>query len=161
MLTQKRLKEVLTYDPETGIFRWLITRNNFVQKGHIAGAINNQGYVVIKIDGVSYQAHRLAWLFAKGKWPDGILDHIDHCEANNSIANLRDILFAENYKNRRRRSDNTSGIAGVQFHNGKWQARIVVKGKRISLGHFDRLSDAAAARCVAKVKFGYHPNHGN
>lgn len=161
MLTLDRLKEVLAYDPETGIFRWTVTRNNYVRKDQIAGAINHQGYVVIKVDGVSYQAHRLAWLFVKGKWPEGVLDHIDHCESNNSIGNLRDIPNEENYKNRRRRSDNRSGIAGVMFHNGKWQARIVFEGKRISLGHFDRISDAARARHIAKSKFGYHPNHGN
>lgn len=161
LLTAEQLDELLAYDPKTGIFRWRVTRNNYVKKGRIAGTTSHQGYIVIKIDGISYQAHQLAWLAFYRKWPHELPDHEDHDSSNNAIKNLRDVSFDENMKNRKRRSDNTSGIAGVMFHNGKWQARIVANKKRISLGHFDTITEAAMAREQAKVKFGYHPNHGN
>ena len=160
LLSAEYVRDLLDYDPKSGLFRWKVTRNNYVQAGQIAGSISDRGYVAIKIDSISYQAHQLAWLIFYGCWPREIPDHIDHCESNNAIDNLRDVTFQENFKNRRRRSDNNSGIAGVAFHAGKWQARIVANGRRISLGHFDSIDDAAAAREAAKFKYGYHPNHG-
>jgi hypothetical protein len=160
LLTADYVRSLLSYDPKGGLLRWRVTRNNFVQAGQIAGSIGNQGYVVVKIDSISYQAHQIAWLIFYGHWPRQIPDHIDHCESNNSIDNLRNVSVKENFKNRRLRSINTSGVAGVNWHGGKWQARIVANGKRMSLGHYDSLEDAENARNSAKIKYGYHPNHG-
>jgi len=44
--------------------------------------------------------------------------------------------------------------------DSKWQAKIKVNGKDIDLGRFEKLEDAAEARRVATVQYGYHPNHG-
>lgn len=160
LLTLEQLDELLSYDSISGIFRWKVTRNNYVQAGQIAGSIGDQGYIAIKINGKSYQAHQLAWFIFYREWPREVPDHINHCESNNAIKNLRDVSSSDNYKNRRRRSDNKSGVVGVSLRSGKWQARIVADGRRISLGYFTSLADATAVRERAKLQYGYHPNHG-
>lgn len=71
MLTQKRLREVLSYDPATGIFRWTITRGANAKAGFVAGSPDVKGYLRIMIDGVTYKSHRLAWLYVYGERPIG------------------------------------------------------------------------------------------
>lgn len=87
MLTVERLRELLDYDPETGVFRWKEPRRK-CRVGEVAGSLRKDGYVKIQVDGRFYQAHRLAWLCVYGVWPSAI-DHIDGNRANNAIANLR------------------------------------------------------------------------
>lgn len=160
-ITARRALSLLEYDRSTGILRWKETRNNYTKKGSIAGSIGPQGYISVKIDGNTYLAHRLIWLIVYGRWPKNYIDHIDHCEANNALENLREVTLRENVKNRRLRAINTSGVSGVNRYRGKWVARIVnIEGKRIALGSFDDIAEAAAARDAAKILYGYHPNHG-
>jgi hypothetical protein len=93
-LSLERLKELLLFNPCTGIFTWKQKRN-----GRIAGYVWRNGYVMIKIDGVDYQASRLAWLYSYGKWPTLYIDHIDGKPSNNSMYNLRDVSHRENMNN--------------------------------------------------------------
>ena len=165
-LTQERLKSLLSYNPETGEFTWLVSRGNR-QAGESTGCPRSNGrgkvYVVIQIDGRLYLAHRLAWLYSYGAWPENQIDHIDQDSLNNRLINLRDVTNAENNKNRKRQNKNRSGVTGVLFINDrqKWRARIAVNGKFIHLGYFEVKDDAIVARKNADVKYGFHPNHGS
>ena len=76
MLTQERLKEVLHYDPETGIFMWLVAPNGRIRVGMEAGS-SHDGYIGIKVDRILYKAHRLAWFYMTGEWPANDVDHWD------------------------------------------------------------------------------------
>jgi hypothetical protein len=153
-ITQARLKELLNYDPETGLFVWRVTRR--VKAGTIAGSKHpTQHYIAIKIDGVLYKAHRLAWLYEYGIWPPNEIDHINRVRTDNRLENIRLATKAENAQNRKTRTDNSSGMTGVSWHkrDKKWRVYI---GKGKYLGYFDALEDAIAARKEAEKLYFTH-----
>lgn len=156
-ITQARLKELLNYDPETGLFVWRVTRR--VKAGTIAGSEHpTDHYIAIKIDGVLYKAHRLAWFYSFGEWPPNDIDHINRVRTDNRLVNIRLATRGENCQNRKTRADNSSGITGIGWHkrDKKWHAYIG-KGKKIKyLGYFDALEDAIAARKEAEKLYFTH-----
>lgn len=153
MITQTRLKELLHYSPETGIFTWLRDQGR-VKKGSIAGAVDYYGYIVIRLDRVLYKAHRLAWLYVHGEWPDKNIDHINRQRNDNRLKNLRDVDQSVNGHNGKMKATNTSGFTGVTWRKdrGKWSARIKVGYKNIDLGLYANINDAVEARQVAEAK---------
>jgi hypothetical protein len=137
MLELRRAAELLSYDPETGEFRWKVDRRKEL-KGSLAGTPNSDGYIQITIDYKKYRAHRLAWLFTTGEWPTHDVDHIDGNVANNSIGNLRIATRSENNQNlKKAKSNNKLGILGVIAHQGRFMAKIKANGKVRFLGYFD------------------------
>lgn len=128
------------YSHESGLFKVKeVPPNSFNKKvGDIAGHVSDQGYVKIVICGKCYAAHRLAWLYVNKKWPDGDIDHINGVRSDNRIGNLRDVTRTINVQNRRdtRPKTKTSRL-GVTEVRGKYQARITVDGRQISLGVFE------------------------
>lgn len=152
-VTLERLRELLDYDPETGIFTRRITRGNGAA-GQPAGADCGRGYLKIAIDGRDYRAHRLAWFYHYGEWPPGEVDHKNTIKADNRIANLRLATPVENCRNRPLRSDNTSGYRGVSYSKAKskWTAYIYIDGKKRQLGVHEAPEAAAAAYNAAATK---------
>ncbi|KGM36101.1 HNH endonuclease [Inquilinus limosus] len=144
-LTLERFHELLTFDPETGIFRWkgVKARGRRQKPGEIAGHIHDTGHRRITIDGQFYYAHRLAWFVTYGVWPTGDLDHKSNNPDHNPTDNLRPATRTLNNANQKIRSDNTSGCKGVYKPTGrkKWTARA---GRKY-LGTFDLKEEAAAA----------------
>ena len=155
-LTQDRLKALLSYDAETGEFKFLVSRGR-VRAGFIAGHQRRDGYVKIKIDNIHYSAHRLAWLYVNGAFPSGEIDHRNGNPSDNRWVNLRDVSHKENGRNRCLRIDNTSGYQGVNFHNqtNRWRARIHIDGRRRHIGYFDtaELAHAAYAKVAGTLRF--------
>ena len=89
-LTQERLKELMYYDPETGIFTWKVKRARNASAANIAGTKDKDGYIIIHIDKKAHKSHRLAWLYMEGYLPYGIdIDHKDQDKQNNKWDNLR------------------------------------------------------------------------
>lgn len=163
MVTQARLKELLDYDPGTGVFIWRVSRGT-ARAGSVAGTFNSEGYIRIKIDRKLYLAHRLVWLYVCGKFPVNQLDHIDRDPSNNRIENLRLATQAENKQNLSKPYTNTSGVVGVSWNKqtGKWQAYIQLNNRQIHLGLFDTIEEAAAARAAAKAKLHtFHSEDNN
>lgn len=156
-LTAARLRELLSYDPETGIFRRLVSTSSTARAGDVAGGLNSEGYVRIRVDGVSYRAHRLAWLYVHGRWPTDQLDHRNGVRADNRIANLREATNVENGQNYGVRKSNTSGHTGIHWHirARKWVAQIRHTGRIHDIGYFDDMADAVSARAKAKAEM--HP----
>lgn len=164
MLTQEYLKSILRYDPETGEFTWLISKDG-VKRGSIAGSVsahNGKKYCVIKINRHPYYAHRLAFLYMEGVFPENETDHIGGDGIDNKWVNLRSVSRAENGKNQCLRVTSISGVVGVSWNKtrSKWEAQICVNGKRMFLGYFSDKNMAAGARKAASIKYGFHPNHG-
>lgn len=154
-ITVAEIREAFEYDPETGEIRWKKDACTTRPRGSLAGGLNTEGYRYIKYLGISLRASRVAWAIILGEWPTLQVDHINANRSDDRWINLRAANVAENCQNRNQRSDNSSGFTGVHFHLGKWQARIGVNGKRISLGHFDSKEAARKAYLAAKQK--YHP----
>lgn len=173
-VTTQLVREFLTYDPETGVFVWRHRALDHFKSEHewkrwntryatkLAGAWTDKAYLVIKIFRQDIRAHRLAWKYMTGDWPKGEIDHIDGNTRNNKWANLRDVSKAENQKNQKTASNNTSGALGVAWHKQrqKWCAVIISDNRRYWLGLFDEKADAIAARKAAEQRFGFHENHG-
>lgn len=155
MITQVRLKELLHYEPETGVFTWLERTSNRVKVGESAGRIDSKGYWRISLDGSCYRAHRLAWLYMRGKWPKLEIDHRNGGRTDNSWRNLRSGTRHENSQNMARRSDNIHGVTGVSFvpKRNKWVAQLTAYGERVFHGYFPNKEAARAAYLAAKLKF--------
>ncbi|AAP58725.1 57R [Xanthomonas phage Xp10] len=154
-LTFDQVDQLLSYDADTGLLIWKVSRKGTKGIGSVAGCVNGDGYLQVKVHGKLYQAHRLAWFLSKGTWPSQQLDHINGIKTDNRIVNLRECTDAENKQNRGKSSNNTSGVPGVGWHKQrkKWRAQIKVNGKNIHLGWFDTIEEAAAARAAAKEKY--------
>ncbi len=152
MLTQKRLKELLYYDPNTGIFTWRVKTSHRICIGSEAGCINREGYRQIGIEGKLRPAHRLAWLFVYGYFPEHGIDHINRKPGSNQISNLREASQSCNMRNCGNRVNNTSGITGVSWdkQSNKWNARIRINQKAHNLGRYFYLDDAICARLAAE-----------
>lgn len=157
IITQARFKELLHYDPFTGIFTWKVTRTGSAKPGTVAGYIKNEGYICIKIDCRSYMAHRLAFLYMLGRWPKGDVLHTDGRSADNRWHMLGEGTRAENLKDQQIPHNNKSGTTGVCWgkKEQKWRARIKVNYKEINLGHFKDKADAIAARRSAEREHGF------
>lgn len=157
-LTIERLREVLHYDPETGIFTWRVRLNNSTAAGSAAGCLKPNGYIHIRIDGVLHQAHRLVLYWVNGvASSSGDVDHRDHNRSNNVFVNLREATRSENMQNTRKPRDNKSGFKGVSWNKErkKWAAFIRTAGKSKNLGNFTNIEDAVEARKAAEIL--YHP----
>jgi hypothetical protein len=143
MLTAERLREVLHYDPQTGVFTWLVSRrNNSVRKGSKAGYLHiHQGRIIIKIDGEKYAASRLAYLYMTGSRPPNEIDHKDRDPSNDRWTNLRPATHSQQQGNKRLPRNNTSGYRGVVWLRKKWIAR----NSGIGLGRFTSKEEAARA----------------
>ena len=153
-LTAARLRELLHYDPETGVFTWKIKRSN-VEANQPAGAIARSGYRVIGIDRALHLAHRLAFLFQTGEWPKGQVDHRNGLRDCNAWANLRDVDALTNGQNRRvpKRGNPYSTTLGATWcsFSGRWIAKIRIDGRYVHLGRFDTQEEAGAAYMAAKM----------
>ena len=171
IITPARLAELIRYDEATGFMYWKPrTLADFAssyspeaslasfaaqREGQRALCAVSEGYQYGQINGKKIRANRAAYCLHYGRWPVGIVDHIDRDRGNNRISNLRDSTHAENSRNRKVSTNNTSGVRGVsKLNSGRWLARISYNGKRIRLGCFKDKSDAIEARRAAELNLG-------
>jgi hypothetical protein len=167
-----QLRELVTYDAETGLFTWkkrspCLFKNsqahsswNTKYSGNTAGSIKPGGYISIRIFTRAYAAHRLAWLYVKGKWPNEMIDHIDCSPSNNRWNNLREATPSQNGYNAGVHANNTSGFKGVYQYKDRvrWQSCIRTNSGRMWLGIFDT-PECAHAAYVEATKI-YHGEFG-
>ena len=159
-VSSDRLKQLLSYNETTGIFTRIVGRGNRRAGSEAGGKNISDGYHRIYVDGYLYRTHRLAWLYVYGEWPDDQIDHINQNKADNRICNLRAVTRSENQKNYPKKKNNKSGVTGVYRRYNRWVAQIGVNGTKIHLGCFHDIADAAEARKMAEIKYGFHKNHG-
>ena len=157
------VRNLLTYNRETGEFRWAAKPGRRIVLGSIAGCSKKGGYRCIQVSGRLILAHRLAWVCVYGVWPLGMLDHINGDPSDNRIENLRVASCSQNQANSKRRADNTSGYKGVTWHaaRNRWSARIKRSGSYVSLGYYDTAEAAHDAYVRgARAFFGEFANAG-
>ena len=113
---------------------------------------------MIRLLDTKYYAHRLAWLYVHGEFPEDHTDHINGVKDDNRIVNLRAVTEVENGKNLPIRKDNTSGLPGVYWskRDQTWQVRVQTK----HYGYFQSKFEAAARSFSVYKELGFHPNHG-
>lgn len=158
-LTAARLREVLHYDHETGVFTWLVKTNRNVVVGSRAGCQRGAGgYRVIRIDKVLHRANRLAWLYMTGDHPTHEIDHKNCDRADDSWENLRPATPAQNRQNQRTPgSRNTTGKLGVYYDSNrrKFAATVRIDRKAHFVGRFATADEAHAAYVATKRQL--HP----
>jgi hypothetical protein len=163
MLTQARLKELLHYDPETGVFTWRTAnkRRKPGLPGDVAGTKllkrpDGKPYICLWVDRKFYQnAGRLAWLYMTGKFPNGLIDHKNRIPSDNRWLNLRVATPSQNQANQLDRRNNQSGRTGVIYLSGrkKWRAGLSVSGRHKFVGYFTSREEAYAAYLKATVDY--------
>lgn len=170
MVTPERLREILHYNPETGDLVWKRrepkTRGDNVFNAKYAGKIafayiGSEGYRYGCINGHGrLAAHRVIWAIVHGVFPE-FIDHINGNRSDNRLANLRAVTKSQNAQNQKCRSDNTSGMMGVNWSNqhNRWRVRIQHNGKRVHVGMYDCIEEAKAAKQTVETQLGYGPNH--
>lgn len=153
-LTQEKLKSLLDYDPDTGVFTWKATRGH-ARKGAPAGRVFNEGYILISVAGKEYLAHRLAWLWMTGGFPPNCIDHINRVRTDNRFSNLRLATVAENSQNVRE-PGNQAGATGVCQVGNRFRARIRVRNVEIHIGVFATKQEARDAYLEKKRELHGH-----
>jgi hypothetical protein len=164
MLTAEKLRELLHYNPDTGIFTWKKRPAHKGQDmtwnarfaGKRAGTIQKkEGYRRIRIHSHDYQEHCLAWLYMTGEWAADMVDHANLIRSDNRWDNLRSATGSENCANAKLSSRNTSGFKGVCWYRAysKWRAQIMVRGKHVTIGYFSNPEEAHAAYVAAAEKY--------
>lgn len=156
-LSQARLKELLHYDADTGVFTWRVPIKGSRGNGKQAGTLHRAGYRYIFTFGHKLAEHRLAWLYMYGSFPPHVIDHINGKKDDNRASNIRLATPGENLQNKRKHRVGVSGKLGVVWHSAsnKWQATIKVNRKVKHLGLFSDIEEAAKARQQAELI--YHP----
>ena len=151
MITQKQVKELFNYDPETGILTWRIKPANRVKIDNVVGCLDNKGYRRTTIDGKVYLNHRISYLHYHGYLPQ----FIDHKKGmSNKINNLRKCTSQQNNQNSKLCRRNTSGVKGVSWHKSseKWVAHLSINGKDQYLGCYDDIKEAESVVKAAREK---------
>jgi hypothetical protein len=126
----EKLRAMFDLDYTTGTFYWRYdeSRTPFNNRyvGLPAGTPDAHGYLVIRVGGSLYKAHRLVWLYTHGEWPDGEVDHINRVRHDNRIENLRVLSRRHNSINMSLRKNNKSGVPGVYWNGAqnRWQVTI-------------------------------------
>jgi hypothetical protein len=153
-LTQIELKRQLHYDPKTGEFTWLISNGPRVKVGDIAGCLNNYGYICIGINGKSYKAQRLAYLYMEGYFPEYEIDHKFGIRDDNRWSKIQHVTPTCNRQNQKVNKNNKSGFTGVSWsgQRKKWVGKIRINYKIIYLGFYDNPLEAALARFTFEVQ---------
>lgn len=151
-LTAQILRDLYHYNPETGIFTRRIRRGGYLAGG-MAGSHKKKGYLSIAYLGKEYPAHRVAWLYVYGKWPNGFIDHKNGIKSDNRIENLREANSKLNNENRRTASTKSrTGLLGAYPFKNRFVAFIGTNGKNKNLGYFDTAEEAHEAYLKAKRK---------
>lgn len=149
-LSAVQVRELLAYDPETGLLTWKVEGRGTSQ-GRVAGSMRNNGYFRVGIRRKAYSIHRIAWLIYYGEWPKDQVDHIDGDRTNNRISNLRPASATVNSQNRvRAQANNRLGVMGVRLYRGKYQACLRLSGKYVYLGRYCTIEEARDAYLKAK-----------
>lgn len=156
MLTQERLKELMDYNPDTGMFTRKTALPGHLDGGAV-GSPTKKGYISVGIDYKTYMCHRLVWLWSYGYFPEYGIDHINRVKDDNRLCNLREISHQCNLRNANKQKNNKSGITGVCWRKryNVWVAKITVNYKDVWIGTYKNKKDAVKARWKAEVRYGF------
>lgn len=158
-LSVAAVRDVLAFDPETGIFTWKVPPSRRVSPGQRAGSISQNGRRYIAVFGESVISMRLAWFYVHGEWPAANLAPADGDYDNAALTNLKPETMTETAHKAKVRSTNRSGMKGVSWSlsKSKWVGTISRDGRRFHLGYFATVEDAGAAVRAAEENLPEKP----
>ena len=150
MLSQKRLKRHVHYNPENGLFTRILDHRGRIVSIPLFPVPHSAGYLRMRIEGKMYFLHRLAIRYMTGDLPN-VVDHLNGDRADNSWTNLSNGTQRENMRNK---EYNRAGTGGVHFNRTRrrWIATFTKDGKKKHLGSFHTESAARAARLRAEER---------
>ena len=92
------LRELLHYEPETGLLTWKKARGRGIKPGTKVGWHCDRGYRHFTHQGKQLLAHRVIWKLQTGRDPDPalVIDHISGDPSDNRWANLREVTQSVN-----------------------------------------------------------------
>lgn len=151
-ITIPELKSLLSYDPDTGVLRWVAPGKGRIKKKP-AGTVEQSGYIGVLIYGKRIRAHILGWAIHHGQWPENQIDHVNGIKTDNRLTNLREATNSQNGKNLPIKKNNKSGYPGVIFRSGKWRVQIKVNFKYIGLGTYSDFNEAVSVKKEAEYKY--------
>ena len=155
-LTYEDAHRFFQYEPASGLLTWRVSKGT-TKAGSVAGHLNNGGYLHVQVEDKKYKVHRIIWLLMTGTFPEAEVDHVSGVRNDNRWSNLRAASHAENGRNVKKPTHNTSGFKGVYWdeRTRKWRAKIKLHGTPYYLGYFSTPEDAAEARNgAAALLFG-------
>lgn len=156
MITRDQLKELISYDPQTGIcIRINVPKYQPYLTGKPAGSRRKDNRLVMKVNNKSKFMSHWIWLYMTGELPpkNMVIDHLDRDPSNDRWNNLRLATPQENMRNLSIGKSNKSGIPGVYFSKNKWTAQISLDEKQIYLGSYDTKENAIQARKTAELQY--------
>lgn len=145
---QKTILQLFSYDENSGNLLWKVGRSGTRGIGNVAGFLEKNGYLRIRINKKQYLAHRIVWIYFNGNIPEGMeIDHINCIKNDNKIQNLRLCTRSSNLQNQKRApiSNKSTGLLGAHEVNGKFRSEICIDGERHFLGYFNTAEDAHIA----------------
>ena len=150
-VSQEYLKEILEYEPKTGVFKWRVSRRR-AKKGDIAGSISYHNRRVISIKSLSYTASRLAFLYMTGAFPMYALKHLNNKNDDDRWENIQENTPTVVGKSQNKNKD--SKYPGVYWRARKshWEVQFYTNGRQNVLGYFDKFEDAV--ECKRKADLG-------
>jgi len=148
-ITPEYLSKVFHYNPETGDFSWRSAHTNRVKAGDVVRAKIGKGYYAVQLDCHRMRVHNVVWAIHYGKFPEGVIDHVNGIKTDNRIANLRDVTTSQNAYNVGRQKNNTTGFKGVSRNGAGFKAEISADKQSHYLGTFPSLEGAASAYAKA------------
>lgn len=153
------LDSLFYYHEDTGI---LIRYETMEPAGTVVTQPDGKSYLVLRIDGVLYKAHRIIWKMLYNEEPEEI-DHDDGNGLNNRRTNLKSVTHQVNACNRRKPANNKSGQVGVLWckKRFKWRAYIRINRREKFLGYFENFDEAVRIRKQAERDYDFNQNHGS
>lgn len=154
--TQEQVALLFSYDSKTGVLVRKITVSSNAKAGAVVGSVNSDGYLCVGINKTTYKVHQIIWLLVNGKWPNGVIDHINRIKVDNRIENLRDTTVLVNNINKGVRKDSNTGVTNVTWRerDKRFYAACRKNGKQNYIGSFTCIKDAANAVAIFKSEIG-------
>lgn len=149
-LTQEYVQKLFHYNPKTGILTRKV-RTHGHKKGSVVGRLTS-GYLNVNIQAKPYRVHNIIWLHVYGKFPKGIIDHINQNPIDNRLCNLRETNYAGNSRNAAKSRLSKTLVRGIYWSKfeSRWKASIYVKGKTYYLGQSLDFCELVCLRLAAE-----------